>query len=79
VYQRVEETAVSAHQVLGCRHLSRVDFVVSGEGRVALLEVNTLPGMTPTSLYPDAARHAGHSFADLVSAFVRDAAAGLAA
>jgi D-alanine-D-alanine ligase len=73
VYQRVQETAVAAHQVLGCRHLSRVDFVVPADGRVALLEVNTLPGMTPTSLYPDAARHAGYGFADLVSAFVRDA------
>ncbi|MDR0345082.1 MAG: D-alanine--D-alanine ligase [Nocardiopsaceae bacterium] len=73
VYRLVQETAVSAHQVLGCRHLSRVDFVVSPAGRVALLEVNTMPGMTPTSLYPDAARHAGYSFDDLVSAFIRDA------
>lgn len=73
VYRLVQETAVAAHRVLGCRHLSRVDFVVSPAGRVALLEVNTMPGMTPTSLYPDAARHAGYSFEDLVSAFVRDA------
>jgi D-alanine-D-alanine ligase len=46
---------------------------VSPAGRVALLEVNTMPGMTPTSLYPDAARHAGYSFDDLVSAFIQDA------
>lgn len=73
VYARVQETAVAAHSVIGCRHLSRVDFVVSGAGRIALLEVNTMPGMTPTSLYPDAARHAGHPFDALVSAFVLDA------
>lgn len=73
VYARVQQTAVAAHSVIGCRHLSRVDFVVSAAGRVALLEVNTMPGMTPTSLYPDAARHAGHTFDDLVTAFVLDA------
>jgi D-alanine-D-alanine ligase len=75
VYVRVQETAVAAHSVIGCRHLSRVDFVVSAAGRIALLEVNTMPGMTPTSLYPDAARHAGHTFDALVSAFVLDALA----
>jgi D-alanine-D-alanine ligase len=73
VYARVQQTAVAAHSVIGCRHLSRVDFVVSAAGRVALLEVNTMPGMTPTSLYPDAARYAGHTFDDLVSDFVLDA------
>jgi len=51
VYRGVQQTAVAAHRVLGCRHLSRADFVVSGAGRIALLEVNTVPGMTPTSLY----------------------------
>ncbi len=73
VYRAVQETAVAAHVVLGCRHLSRADFVVSGTGQIALLEVNTLPGMTPTSLYPDAAQHAGHTFDALVAAFVQDA------
>jgi D-alanine-D-alanine ligase len=73
VYARVQEIAVTAHRLLGCRHLSRADFMVTGAGEIALLEVNTMPGMTPTSLYPDAARHGGYSFEALVSAFVRDA------
>lgn len=73
VYRAVEEIAVGAHRVLGCRHLSRADFIVGHDGRIVLLEVNTMPGMTPTSLYPDAARHAGHSFEQLVASFVRDA------
>jgi D-alanine-D-alanine ligase len=73
VTQAVQETAVAAHRVLGCRHLSRSDFVVTGDGRIALLEVNTMPGMTPTSLYPDAARHGGYPFDTLVAAFVADA------
>jgi D-alanine-D-alanine ligase len=58
---------------LGCRDLSRVDFLVEPEGRVVLLEVNTLPGMTPTSLYPDGARAAGIPFEELVALLVRRA------
>lgn len=73
VYAAVQEAAVAAHVVLGCRHMSRSDFVVTGSGRVVLLELNTIPGMTPTSLYPDAARHAGYPFERLVSLMVADA------
>jgi D-alanine-D-alanine ligase len=58
VIARVQGVAVGAHRALGCRDLSRVDFVVGDEGdpaAVTLLEVNTLPGMTATSLFPEAA------------------------
>src|SRR5436190_2158787 len=47
VYAAVQDLAVRAHVTLGCRDLSRVDFVVEPDGRAVLLEVNTLPGMTP--------------------------------
>ncbi len=73
VYAAVQDLAVRAHVTLGCRDLSRVDFLVEPGGRVVLLEVNTLPGMTPTSLYPDGARAAGISFEDLVAGLVRRA------
>jgi D-alanine-D-alanine ligase len=73
VYASVQQTALAAHEVLGCRHLSRADFVVTRSGRIVLLEVNTMPGMTPTSLYPDAARHAGYPFDTLVATLVADA------
>ena len=63
---RIQEIAKMAHMALGCRDLSRVDFVVPAKGEPIVLEVNTLPGMTPTSLYPDAARAAGLSFEALV-------------
>ena len=53
-----------AHRCLGLRDLSRADFVV-GDGDIYLLEVNTIPGMTATSLYPDACRAAGIDFAEL--------------
>ena len=74
-YRAVQETAVAAHRVLGCRHLSRADFAVTADGRIALLEVNTMPGMTPSSLYPDAARSAGYSFEALARVLVRQALA----
>ncbi len=65
----VQEVASAAHRALGCRDLSRVDFVV-GDDVVTLLEVNTLPGMTATSLYPEAAAAAGFSMAQLCDALV---------
>lgn len=74
-YARTQEVAKLAHTVLGCRDLSRVDFVVPDRGEPVLLEVNTLPGMTPTSLYPDAAKAAGVPFAELVAHLVRRALA----
>jgi len=58
VLARVQEVALGAHAALGCRDLSRVDFIVGDDGdpdAVTLLEVNTLPGMTATSLFPEAA------------------------
>jgi D-alanine-D-alanine ligase len=73
VYASVQDLAVRAHVTLGCRDLSRVDFIVEPDGRIVLLEVNTLPGMTATSLYPDGARAAGVSFEQLVERLVRRA------
>ncbi len=72
-YSRTQEIAKGAHQALGCRDLSRVDFVVPEQGSPILLEVNTMPGMTPTSLYPDAARATGLSFEKLVACLVKKA------
>lgn len=69
--QRVQYIAVTAHRALGCRDLSRVDFVVPAPGGLenggepTLLEVNTLPGFTDTSLYPEAAGIAGISMPNL--------------
>lgn len=70
---RVQDVAVRAHVALGCRDLSRVDFIVGDEGdpnAVTLLEINTLPGMTATSLYPEAAGKRGLSMAQLCDALV---------
>lgn len=68
--------SLKAHKVLGCRGMSRADTIVRDNGTVELLEVNTIPGMTPTSLLPDAAAAAGVSFFDLCDRLVRLALEG---
>ena len=69
--------ALRAHQALGCRGVSRADFRYDdrpdGTGALVCLEVNTQPGMTPTSLVPEQAVHAGMSFEDLMRWMVEDA------
>ncbi len=62
--------AVDAHRALGCRGVSRADVIVDADGEAWLLEVNTIPGMTPTSLLPDAARAVGIEFEGLCAALV---------
>lgn len=70
---RVQEIAIAAHRALGCRDLSRSDILLGSDGTIVLLEVNTLPGMTPVSLYPEAAKAAGVPMEDLVDGLVRGA------
>lgn len=72
VLEDLQRIAVTAHTRLGCRDLSRADFVVA-EDRIVLLEVNTLPGMTPTSLYPDGAAALGLDFPALIAHLVTNA------
>ena len=69
VARRAQELAVRSHEALGCRGMSRTDFVWSAE-RMVVLEVNTTPGMTASSLLPKAARAAGISFSDLLARLV---------
>ena len=65
VYQETQTLALRAHRALGCRGMSRVDMKVNGFGKPYVFEVNTVPGMTPLSLLPKAARAAGISFPQL--------------
>jgi D-alanine-D-alanine ligase len=77
IYQKVRTLALTAHQAIGCRGVSRSDFryddSFSENGELVWLEINTQPGMTPTSLAPEMAAHAGHTFEDFVSWMVEDA------
>ncbi len=64
-YRGVLAQALRAHTALGCRGATRVDMMVSDSGNEFILEVNTLPGLTPTSLLPKIADAAGISFGEL--------------
>lgn len=68
--RKLGEVAVAAHEALGCRHLSRTDFLVDDEGLAWCLEVNTMPGFTSHSLLPKAAGRAGLSFSELTDHLV---------
>ena len=64
--RRVMDAAAVAHRGLGCSGVTRVDFIVAGDGTPFILEVNTLPGMTATSLVPKIAAGLGLAFPDLL-------------
>lgn len=69
--EQIKQYAVAAHQVLGCQTYSRVDFLLTKEGIPYILEVNTLPGMTPTSLFPDSAKVESIAYDDMIETFVQ--------
>ncbi|MGE5280275.1 MAG: D-alanine--D-alanine ligase family protein [Deltaproteobacteria bacterium] len=71
VAARAQRDAVRAYDALGCRHLARVDMIIDVAGRPVILEVNTVPGFTETSLFPKAAQAAGMAFPVLCDTIVR--------
>ncbi|MFQ5949586.1 MAG: D-alanine--D-alanine ligase, partial [Nitrospiria bacterium] len=73
LYQKVLDWGLRAHQALGCKGYSRVDLLIDHERNPYLLEVNTLPGMTETSLMPEMARGAGIDFDALVERILETA------
>lgn len=73
VIERIREAALRAHRALGCQGMSRTDFIVTPEGTPVALEVNTIPGMTPTSLLPQQAAAVGIDFPALLDALIEHA------
>ncbi len=77
IYQKIQSLALKAHQAIGCRGVSRSDFRfddrLSEDGELIWLEINTQPGMTPTSLVPEMAAHMGMGFGEFVRWMVEDA------
>lgn len=71
VTAKIKQYAVMAHQVLGCKTYSRADFLLTDNGTPYILEVNTLPGMTPTSLFPDSAKKVNISYEEMIEKFVQ--------
>src|SRR3984957_18819171 len=73
VVERCRQLAKRANDVVGARDLARVDIMLDGQNNPYLLEINTLPGFTPKSLLPEAAKHAGIEFGSLVDRLARRA------
>ncbi len=69
-WERVVDMGKAAHRALRCRVWSRTDMIIS-DNRIAVLETNTIPGMTPNSLFPKAAKAAGISLSELVDKLVQ--------
>ncbi|MDP8235482.1 MAG: D-alanine--D-alanine ligase [Candidatus Erginobacter occultus] len=72
-YRQAQELGLAAHRVLGCFSYSRADIIIAASGRPFLLEVNTIPGFTATSLLPQAAAAAGIDFPELCRRLLADA------
>jgi D-alanine-D-alanine ligase len=72
VYDSAKYTGLEAHKALGCSGATRVDLIIEAEGNPFVLEVNTIPGMTETSLLPKIAKNAGIGFAELLTKILGD-------
>lgn len=71
VTKKVQELAVKVHQIVGCRGFSRVDFILKDGKKPIVLEINTIPGLTPMSLLPKAAQAAGISYPQLLDKIIQ--------
>lgn len=71
--KQAQAIALKLHTQMGCRHFSRTDMIIDKTGVIYTLEINTLPGMTPESLFPRAAKAAGIELPELVDALVHEA------
>ncbi|MEW6581469.1 MAG: D-alanine--D-alanine ligase [Actinomycetota bacterium] len=77
VAQEAARLALTCYRTLGCRGFGRVDMLLDGDGRLWVLELNTIPGMTDTSLLPKAAEAAGLEWDEIVSRILDQAALGV--
>ena len=68
---RIQEMAVKVYQAIGCRGFSRVDFILKNGRWPVVLEINTIPGLTSTSLLPKAAKAAGMSYSQLLDKIIK--------
>ncbi|HPG31673.1 MAG TPA: D-alanine--D-alanine ligase, partial [bacterium] len=69
---RVQKISEECFKALDCKDFARIDLIIDKDGNPTVLEINTIPGMTETSLLPKAARAAGIEFEDLIESFVKN-------
>jgi len=73
IIKKIKDTACRAHTLIGCSGISRSDFILDKNGKLYILEINTIPGMTKTSLIPEAAKKAGIDFPLLLDMLIHAA------
>lgn len=73
INKTMQDMALTAHKALGCRGMSRSDFFYGDDGKVYIIETNTIPGMTGTSLLPEAAKQAGIKFPKMLEMIINAA------
>jgi D-alanine-D-alanine ligase len=71
INKQLQELAIKAHHALDCRGMSRTDFFVTPKGKIYTIETNTIPGMVPTSLLPEAAEKAGITFSEMLDLIIK--------
>ncbi len=73
IIKKIQDAACRAHSVLGCSGMSRSDFILGEDHKLYILEINTIPGMTSTSLLPEAAKAVGIEFSKLLDIIIQTA------
>jgi len=71
ITRKISADAIKIYNTIGCRHYARADFLLNEKGEHYFLEINTLPGMTSTSLFPKAAKAAGLEFSELIDTIIK--------
>jgi len=69
--KNLQDIAAEVHRLLGCRGVSRSDFIVTKDGKIYFLEINTIPGMTANSLVPKSSKVAGISYSQLLDKLIK--------
>ncbi|MFC1624979.1 D-alanine--D-alanine ligase [Patescibacteria group bacterium] len=69
--KKIQDISIKVHKILGCRGFSRVDFLIKDNKYPVVLEINTIPGLTPMSLFPKAAKAAGISYPKLLEKIIK--------
>ena len=73
IQKQIQESAIAAFHALGCEGLARVDFFYSQDGSIVINEINTMPGFTPTSVFPKLWSWGGRSYAEIITTLIESA------
>jgi D-alanine-D-alanine ligase len=73
VQAQIQQAALTAFKAAGCEGLARVDFFYSDKGEIVINEINTMPGFTPTSVYPKLIEKNGISYQELITKLINTA------